>query len=317
MLDAILLIVKGPPSDTSRKAGLFPVTIQHHLAIFKKVFVFSIFDRIGPRSKGARGLGDAIYLNPKIGGFSALVGARGQGKLSALAINDLLQSIKDEKIEAVTSLQSAHRAGHFAKRVASKLVAPYFLWEHSTAYEGGQLSRSRIEALRCCFGGATGVAAVSPNVLGHIENTCGFVLKNSQTIPNPVPHDFEFFRIPSGSYRESFNGGWPVFGGWTNWRPIKRLDVLLDAFDIVKQELPEARLVIAGPVDAGFKELLDRPGVTPLGNIGRAEVRQLASTVDVCCVPSDLETFGLPVIEALAEGTPVVSTNCDGLACPH
>jgi glycosyltransferase involved in cell wall biosynthesis len=312
MLDTILIVVNGPPSETSRKAGLFPVTIRQHLSIARKVLVFSIMDRCGKKSRGASGLGDAIYVNPEISGISTFVGARGNGPFSDLALRDLARLLGNEGIQAVTALQSTPRSGRFAQKIAAQLDLPYFIWEHSSAYGSGRFSPARIAELKSCLLGAAGVAAVSRNLLVDIERVCEIDLDNSTVIPNPVPSDFEFTEAKNARDHKLDSRDGPIFGGWTNWRSLKRLDVLLDAFDIVLGHQPNARLLIAGPVGADEEVRLAHPRISYLGNIGRSEVRQLARTVDVCCVPSDFETFGLPVIEALAEGTPVVCTDCDG-----
>lgn len=322
MLNAILLIVNAPPasettrkagpSETIRKAGLFPVTIRQHLSIARKVFVFSILGRSGKKSKNASGLGNAVFLNPMITGISSLVGARGDGRFAGLALRDLARFLRNEQIQAVTALQSTPRSGRFAEKIAKQLDLPYFIWEHSHAYGARHFSPARIADLKSCLQGAAGVAAVSPNLLGDIKRVCEIDLYNSRVIPNPVPSDFEFGAVTGGLDLKLDDGDGPIFGGWTNWRAMKRLDVLLDAFDIVLGKQPNARLLIAGPVSADDESRLAHPRINYLGNIGRDEVRQLARTVDVCCVPSDFETFGLPVVEALAEGTPVVCTDSDG-----
>lgn len=312
MLDAILLVVKGPPLVNKRKGGLFPVTIRQKLEIARKVFVFSMGDAVGPTAAQVIALDGAIYLNPKLKGLSVFFGLTGRSHLSGLVLRDVARSLRGENIQVVVSMQSAHRTGNGAQPLAALLGVPYLLWEHSTAYEVGDFSPSQIAKIRTCFRQAHGVAAVSPRVLGHIEKLCEISLPNSRVIPNPVPHDFEF--TERTDRLDLAMGEWdgPIFGGWTNWRPIKRLDMLLDAFDIVLRDVPNARLIIAGPVGAEFREPLEHPNITYLGNISREDVRKLARTVDVCCVPSDVETFGLPVVEALAEGTPVVCTDSDG-----
>ena len=48
------------------------------------------------------------------------------------------------------------------------------------------------------------------------------------------------------------------------------------------------------------------------GSIDRGSIRHLAQAVDCCVIPSDVETFGLQMVEAISVGTPVISTKCGG-----
>jgi glycosyltransferase involved in cell wall biosynthesis len=91
--------------------------------------------------------------------------------------------------------------------------------------------------------------------------------------------------------------------------PRKNLPRLLDAFTRVPDG---ADLVLAGP--AGWNESIDGPiktlgsRVRPLGFVGRADLDVLLSGAKVFCYPSIREGFGLPVLEAMAQGTPVVTS---------
>jgi glycosyltransferase involved in cell wall biosynthesis len=96
--------------------------------------------------------------------------------------------------------------------------------------------------------------------------------------------------------------------------PIKRLDLLAKAFAQVRLKCPEARLVIAGPDESGYRRTLE-PQFTPLadavvwaGEVGEREKAELLGKASVLVLCSDSENFGLSVPEALAVGTPVVTT---------
>lgn len=102
--------------------------------------------------------------------------------------------------------------------------------------------------------------------------------------------------------------------------PIKRLDLLAEAFAIVRQSHPNARLVIAGPDEGGH-----RAQIEPLFARVAAETRWLgavdagttwalltSSRVLVQC--SDSESFGMSVAEALTSAVPVVVTRRSGWA---
>ena len=100
--------------------------------------------------------------------------------------------------------------------------------------------------------------------------------------------------------------------------PIKRVDLLLDAFAAARERHRDARLAIAGPDEYGLRsELAARAGrdagaITWLGAIdaaGRRELLAHASTLVMC---SDSESFGMSVLEAMAAAVPVVVTR----TCP-
>jgi alpha-maltose-1-phosphate synthase len=88
-------------------------------------------------------------------------------------------------------------------------------------------------------------------------------------------------------------------------------DLLLAAFRLVKEEIPDARLVIAGPTDLA----VEQPGVEVLGFIakdtpsGEQELRRQYSEAHVFCMPSRFEGFAISFLEAMWFGLPCVSTH--------
>ncbi len=102
--------------------------------------------------------------------------------------------------------------------------------------------------------------------------------------------------------------------------PIKRLDLLADAFLVVKHARPNARLVIAGPDEGGYKQHVEAmfgPVASEtrwLGAIDRESIAALLSSTQVLVQCSDSESFGMSVAEALAAAVPVVVTTRSGWA---
>ena len=100
--------------------------------------------------------------------------------------------------------------------------------------------------------------------------------------------------------------------------PIKRLDLLIDAFASVRDRRPEVRLVIAGPDEAGLKPALEaRAGrhaaaITWEGAVDDRRRRELLSQASMLAMCSDTESFGMSVLEAMADAVPVVVTK----TCP-
>ncbi|MDW8244514.1 MAG: glycosyltransferase [Thermogemmata sp.] len=100
--------------------------------------------------------------------------------------------------------------------------------------------------------------------------------------------------------------------------PRKRLDVLLEVYAAVRQRMPAVRLIqVGGPWPPNLRELLERlnivAGVTQVRGLSRAQLAELYRKAKAVLVPSASEGFGLPVIEALACGTPVVASDIPSL----
>lgn len=88
----------------------------------------------------------------------------------------------------------------------------------------------------------------------------------------------------------------------------KNIKVLLAAMEKFNGILP---LVLAGPIPSESLQYwgLDKPWVKHLGYIPEKDIPGLYATAMVKVFPSLLEGFGLPLIEAMAVGTPVIASN--------
>jgi glycosyltransferase involved in cell wall biosynthesis len=91
--------------------------------------------------------------------------------------------------------------------------------------------------------------------------------------------------------------------------PEKRLDVLLDAFPRIREACgPAVALALVG--DGPWREHLELrapAGVRFLGYRTGASLAEAYAAADLFVFPSDTETFGNVVMEALASGLPVVA----------
>lgn len=97
--------------------------------------------------------------------------------------------------------------------------------------------------------------------------------------------------------------------------PIKRLDLLADAFLRVRRTMPDAYLVLAGPDEGGHRRLVEAQlqsaadRVRFVGPVVGADKAAWLASSAVLVQCSDSESFGMSVAEALAAGTPAVVTD--------
>jgi len=95
------------------------------------------------------------------------------------------------------------------------------------------------------------------------------------------------------------------------WGGRKRGAELARQFhEVVRPAVPDAELWMVSrdvPADAG-------PGVRALGALSDEELADAYRKAWVFCLPSDYEGFGIPYIEAMASGAPVVATPNPGAA---
>jgi len=101
-----------------------------------------------------------------------------------------------------------------------------------------------------------------------------------------------------------------------NFEPKKNLANLLRAFDRLESvRMNTPPLVIAGGVRpwSGHEKTLGR--VQLLGYLEREQLPALFAASEVFCFPSLSEGFGLPVLEAMAAGVPVVASHNVPLPC--
>jgi glycosyltransferase involved in cell wall biosynthesis len=139
------------------------------------------------------------------------------------------------------------------------------------------------------------------------------VIPNGVTAPNATTESLGRLRVRAGIGESD-----AVVTFLGRLHPIKRLDLLAEAFAIVHRANPSALLVIAGPDEGGCRERVE-PLFAPvasvtrwLGAVGSDDIAALLATSRVLVQCSDSESFGMSVAEALAAGVPVVVTKSSG-----
>lgn len=97
--------------------------------------------------------------------------------------------------------------------------------------------------------------------------------------------------------------------------PHKNLERLIEAFSILQAQRPNLKLVLAGKKDRNYEQIEQKALASGVKNIyftgfvSEGELRWLYENCAAYIFPSLSEGFGLPGLEAMAHGAPVVSSN--------
>jgi glycosyltransferase involved in cell wall biosynthesis len=97
--------------------------------------------------------------------------------------------------------------------------------------------------------------------------------------------------------------------------PHKNLERLIEAFGRLRTQHPDLLLVLAGKKDANYQRIeqavqkANKQGIVFTGFVSEGQLRWLYEHCAAYVFPSLSEGFGLPGLEAMAHGAPVVSSN--------
>jgi glycosyltransferase involved in cell wall biosynthesis len=152
----------------------------------------------------------------------------------------------------------------------------------------------------------------------HAAASCDLIVVNSEFTAGEVVELLRFprericvaypsvgppFRLDGPS--RSFDGPYVLTVATLERR--KNLETLLEAMSLVRARHPELRLAVAGaPGWQGAS--LDAEGVLALGYVDDEDLAELYRGAEVFVYPSRFEGFGMPIVEGMACGTPVVAS---------
>lgn len=151
---------------------------------------------------------------------------------------------------------------------------------------------------------ADGIIAVSENTRQDAIRLLGIRPERITTIYSGVPEGF-FDAAPAKRARP-----YVLYVGTIE--PRKNLGTLLDAWRQVPTDLREAfELVIAGPMGWSAEAAMARirAEATYLGYVPEEDLPGLVAGATAFVYPSLYEGFGFPVVQAMAAGVPVVTSN--------
>ena len=107
-----------------------------------------------------------------------------------------------------------------------------------------------------------------------------------------------------------------LIGHMSNFRPVKRVSDVIRAFHLIQKKTPARLLLIGDGAEIPsahhmVKELGISQCVEFLGSVN--PVGSILAQLDLFLLPSEMESFGLAALEAMACGVPVISSRAGGL----
>jgi glycosyltransferase involved in cell wall biosynthesis len=182
----------------------------------------------------------------------------------------------------------------WAARLSSpKGAKAYFIQGHETAFPGQP--SERVEATyRLPFHRIT----ISRWLVDLLRDSYG--VDDLVLVPNGV--DLQQFHAPPRGKQAT-----PTFGFVYSRVPLKGCDVMLDAFELARKEIPSLALVVFGSEPPGPPHIFP-PDAFFVTRPAPDQLRELYARCDAWLFASRSEGFGLPLLEALACRTPIIGT---------
>ena len=163
-----------------------------------------------------------------------------------------------------------------------------------------------------------GVTAVS-NFLRDKTLSNYKVNKDIEVIPNFINIE-KYNRLDNDTtncFRKNFApGNEKILIHTSNFRPLKRVQDVIEVFAKVNKEVPSRLMLIGdGPERSDCERLCrDLDIINLVKFMGKQDaIVELLSIADLFIMPSQSESFGLSALEAMSCGVPVISTSVGGL----
>jgi glycosyltransferase involved in cell wall biosynthesis len=237
-------------------------------------------------------------------------------------VNNILKEYIDANgIPDVIHAHSVFYGGIAAMYISEKTKIPYIITEHLTHFITGKVTASAdISISRTVFVKSKESIVVSKEFRSELSQILNLPDESFKVIHNmvsPIFFENNFTAVINPNKGVRF---------FTNsfLTTRKNHKLMINAFKIFHEKFPNSQLVIGGDAtnenDMNYKNTLVqfsddlglKDSVLFLGALSRIEVKKQLDQCHVFLLASTYETFGVVLIEALACGRPVVSTDSKG-----
>ena len=202
-----------------------------------------------------------------------------------------------------------------ARMMAAPERLPFITTLHGTDITLVGHDRSYLPITRFSIEQSDGVTAISNHLREETLREFG-IKRPIEVIPNFVNCDV-YVRSPNQEARVQWAPkGEPLIMHLSNFRPVKRTTDAVETFALIREKIPAKLVMMGDGPDRGAAERIVREkglskDVFFLGKQDR--VQEKLGLADLFLLPSDMESFGLAALEAMACEVPVVATNVGGV----
>lgn len=196
---------------------------------------------------------------------------------------------------------------------------PFVTTLHGTDITLVGLDRSYLPITRFSIQESDGVTSISDYLKAKTIEDFG-VTRGIEVIPNFVNCDVYTPIVDEGSRaaaRARFaEPGEAILVHLSNFRPVKRVVDVVKVFSLVVKEVPAQLLLVGDGPDRYAAEWLahDLQIHDKVHFLGKQErVNELLPLADLMIMPSQLESFGLAALEAMACKVPAIATRVGGV----